>query len=74
MNQLTKNQIKLLKSRHVSRSSFYVNGVVFDCLEGEWLVSSRGHHVDVFTFSRMSDSEFKETVHNIFNNVKAITL
>lgn len=72
MNQLTNDQINLLKSRHVSRASIHTSGVTFDCLEGEWLVSNRGQHVDVFSFSRMNESEFEQTIHNIFHNTEKV--
>lgn len=68
MELLTDQQIELLKSKHVSNVIFKVGEFTFNCLEGEWLVTKGGEHIDVFTFRLMSDEELHQTLYDIFYN------
>lgn len=70
---LNQEQENLLKSRYVTNASFSVNEFSFKCDHGEWLVKKDGQHVDVFTFRYMDSQEFKETIHDIFNNTEKVT-
>jgi len=69
---LSYEQRKLLRSRFVDRATFQVLNVLFECYEGEWAVIKDGEHVGVFTFSRYSENDLDQTIHDIFYNTEKV--
>lgn len=74
MNSLTDVQKEFIKSKHVHHAILSVGEFTFDCSHGEWLVTKNEQHVDTFTFSRMSEEEFNQAVHDIFYDTEKVTL
>lgn len=64
---LTGKQEKLLRGNHITYAGFKVGDVSFQGVFGAWEVYRDGKRVDVYTFSKMDDREFREVIERLFN-------
>lgn len=68
MKRLKEEHINLLKNKWITRADFTVDEFSFKGWEGEWQVLKNGKTIDVFSFHRMDQVEFENTLNDIFND------